>query len=183
MQDQYNSAAKVMHWLMALGFFFMWGCAFAMIYVVPEDSHIEHVLFQLHISVGVSLFFLLMLRIAIRLISKPPALSEVIPAIERMAAHLGHLALYILPLAIIVIGWAEVDMGGYGVKWFGFEVPKIFPTMEYLAGFNVEKTTETLHKWLAWAMLGLVAVHIAAVFKHKIDGHDVLNRMLWSKKQ
>ncbi|MGI9295067.1 MAG: cytochrome b, partial [Pseudomonadales bacterium] len=86
--------------------------------------------------------------------------------------------LYVLPAAIITIGWAETDFGGHGVEWFGIAMPKVFPTMETLWGLNLEETTATLHKWFAYTMLGIAIIHVAAVVKHRwIDGNDVLYRM------
>ena len=96
---------------------------------------------------------------------------------ERAASHLGHLGLYVLPAIVILIGWAEVDFGGHGVEWFGYVMPKIFPTMETLLGFDVESLASLLHEWLAYALLALAAVHVAAVIKHRRDGHEVMHRM------
>ena len=49
--------------------------------------------------------------------------------------------------------------------------------METLWGLNLETTTAFLHKWIAYTMLALAVVHVAAVVKHRIEGHDVLGRM------
>ncbi|MBG6207013.1 cytochrome b [Roseibium album] len=176
--ERYVYSARVLHWLMALCFLFMWVSGFAMASLVPEDTVLEEQLIGLHISMGVTLLFLLVLRIGIRLFNKPPVLPEEFPAWERVGAHLGHLALYLLPAATILIGWAETDFGGHGVHWFGLAMPKIFPTMEFLLGINVENATELLHELFSYAMLIVAVVHVAAVLKHKYyDGHDVMSRM------
>lgn len=164
---------------MAVGFLFMWACGYAMTSVVPEDSQIEEVLFGLHISVGVSLVFLLVLRVVLRLASPHPAPLEVLSKWERIGSQLGHLALYLLPALILAIGWAEVDFGGHGASWFGVAMPKIFPTVEVLWGINLEDLSERLHRWLAYTMLVVVVVHVAAVIKHRMQGHDVLHRMMF----
>lgn len=181
--ERYHALPRILHWGMALAFLFMWGCGFAMKYVVEEEGHLEELLFGAHISGGVTLVFLMMLRLAARFIYRPPALSKAIPEKERKMAHVGHIALYLLPLSVLALGWAEVDLGGWGVNWFGIEMPKIFPTMEMWNGINLEELTEFLHKWLAWGMLGLVVLHIAAVVKHRRDGHDVLHRMGFGKNR
>ena len=176
--SKYHLAARWLHWVMATAFVFMWLCGFSMANVVEDDSVIEEVLFFLHISVGVTLFFALVARVAIRFIYKPPPLPEAIPKLDRIGAHLGHAALYALPFLVILIGWAEVDMGGHQVQWFGINVPKIFPTIEMLGNVEVEEVTETLHRWLAYTMLGVACVHLAAVIKHRwFDKHDILVRM------
>ena len=99
--DRYHASIRTVHWLMALGFLFMWGCGYAMTSIVADDSPLQEILFGLHISIGVTLLFLLIVRIAIRLGVGAPPLSPAIPRIERIGAHLGHLGLYALPVLII----------------------------------------------------------------------------------
>ena len=173
-EDRYHLAARMMHWLMALGFVFMWGCGYAMTTLVVEDSPLEEFLFDLHISVGVTLLALLVARIAIRLIHKPPQLPDSIHRLERTAAHLGHAALYALPALVIATGCAETDFGGHAVQWFGVEMPRIFPE----TGQALQDLSEDIHMWLAYGMLAVAAGHVAAAFKHRwLDGHDVIRRM------
>ena len=182
-EDRYHFVARVIHWIMALGFIFMWCCGYAMTTLVEDDSALEELLYELHISTGVTLLFLLIARIAARLIYSVPPLPEVISRIERLGAHFGHAALYVLPLVVITIGWAEVDFGGHEVTWFGLALPDLLPTVETWRGFDVGDVTELLHMWLAYTMLGVAVVHVAAVVKHRwFDRHDVLHRMTFGKK-
>ena len=175
---RYAFSARVLHWVMAVGFIFMWSCGYAMTSLVEDDSTLQELLFRLHISTGVTLLALLMLRIFVRLVNTVPPLPEGLAGWENVGSHLGHLALYVLPGLIITVGWAETDFGGHGVEWFGIAMPKVFPTMEALWGFNLEETTATLHKWFAYTMLAVAVVHAGAVAKHRwIDGRDVLYRM------
>lgn len=60
----------------------MWGCGYTMTTWVEEDSALEEILFDLHISVGVTLLFFLALRIAVRLVYAPPPLPDTIRRIE-----------------------------------------------------------------------------------------------------
>lgn len=175
--ERYSFSARLLHWIMAAGFFFMWACGYAMVSLVPDDSAIQEILFGVHISVGVTLLVLLVARVAIRLGAGAPAALSALASWEKAASHLGHLALYALPALIIAVGWAEVDYGGHGVKWFGILMPKVFPTMETLGGINLESTLAEVHEMLAYVMLAVVVVHILAVVKHRRDGHDVLKRM------
>ncbi|WP_170331895.1 cytochrome b [Ruegeria arenilitoris] len=175
--ERYSFSTRVLHWLMAICFAFMWACGYTMTKLVPDDSAIQEALFSIHISMGVLLLFLIVVRIALRIITPAPAPLAALANWEKLLSHLGHLALYVLPLMVILIGWAETDFGGHGTTLFGLSMPKIFPTKEALWGYNLETTTATLHRWLAYAMLAVVAGHVAAVVKHRIEGHDVLGRM------
>ncbi len=179
--ERYHVSIRILHWLMAVGFLFMWSCGYAMTSLVADGSQMQEFLFGLHISTGVTLLILLLIRIAMRIRFTPPPLREDLPKIERVGARIGHLALYVLPALIIAVGWAETDFGGHGVKWFGVSMPKLFPTLKTLAGVNLEDATATIHQWLAYTMLALAVVHVAAVVRHRwVDGHDVLHRMTLS---
>lgn len=175
--ERYSFFARVLHWLMAAGFLFMWVCGYVMTTLVVDDSALEEMLFFLHISLGVTLLILFCLRVAVRLALPTPEPLKALANWEKAMSHLGHLALYALPFTIIFIGWAESDFGGHGVTFFGLSMPKVFPTMETLWGFNLETTTANIHRWLAYTMLAVVVAHIAAVVKHRVEGHDVLHRM------
>ena len=172
--EKYHLAARLIHWIMALGFVFMWGCGWAMTSLVEEDSPLQELLFDLHISVGVTLLALLVLRIAIRLVHRPPSLPASIRGMERKAAHLGHAALYALPALVIAAGWAETNFGGHAVQWFGVAMPRVFPE----TGEGVQELAEDAHRFLAYGMLAIAAGHVAAAFRHRwFDGHDVIRRM------
>ena len=172
-EDRYTPAARVLHWLMATGFMCMWACGYAMTTWVAEDSPLEDLLFDLHISIGVTLLGLMLVRCSVRVLNEPPPLPDAIPKLERVGALVGHLALYLLPFLIIAAGWAETNLEGYAVRWFGYDLPIVLAEWEPWV-----ETAADLHRWLAYAMLAVAAVHVAAVVKHRRDGHDVLGRML-----
>ncbi len=177
-QDRYHLSIRVLHWLMAAGFLCMWGLGWTMTNVAEDDSPAQEFLFGLHMSIGVSLLFLLVLRIAIRLRAGAPPLPRALPRRDRIGARVGHIALYVLPVLIITLGWAETDFGGHGVEWFGLAMPKVFPTMETWGGIKPEDLAAELHGSLAWTLLAVALIHIAAVAKHRwIDRHDVLHRI------
>lgn len=172
--EKYHLATRLIHWIMAAGFAFMWGCGYIMTTFVEDDSPLEEFLFDLHISVGVTLLALLVLRIAVRLAITPPALPESIRGMERTAVHLGHAALYALPALVIAAGWAETNFGGHAVQWFGVDMPGVFPE----TGEDLQDLSEDMHMWLAYTMLAVAIGHVAAAFKHRwVDGHDVIRRM------
>ena len=170
---KYHLAARILHWLMAAGFLFMWGCGFAMTTLIEEDGPMEEILFSLHISIGVTLLILLGFRLLVRFLYTPPPLPAGFTWQERVAAYLGHLALYVLPLAVIAVGWLEVDLGGYGVQWFGLPIPPLVKP-------GLEETVvllENWHKWLAYTMLAAAAGHVLVALQHRREGRDVLGRM------
>ena len=176
--ERYTLAARLLHWLMAAGFVFMWGCGYTMAELVEEDSPLEELLFDLHIATGVTLAVLLLVRLWVRLRNAPPPLPPGLPPIERIGAHVGHWTLYVFPAIVIAIGWAETNISGHTVHWYGgIPMPALFPTVEGAFGEFVGGWAETLHMWFAYTMLGVAVVHVAGAVKHRIEGNDVLYRM------
>ena len=173
-QARYSLPARVLHWAMAFGFVFMWGCGYVMTTWVKEDSALEELLFDLHISGGVTLIVLLAVRVGVRIANRPPPLPPGLAPWERTGSHLGHAALYALPAVVMALGWAETNLGGYAVQWFGYGLPTL--TAEDEAWSD---RAAFLHRWLAYLMLAVALVHVAAVAKHRwVDREDVLRRML-----
>ncbi|TFH88205.1 cytochrome b [Billgrantia azerbaijanica] len=126
-----------------------------------------------HRSVGLLLLLATLLRLGWRLVQPAPAAVGARP--ERIAAHLGHLGLYLLLLTVLVSGYLISAADGHGIDVFGwFEIPALvsdLPNQETLAG--------EIHWYSALALLALAAGHSLAAFKHHLlDRHDTLLRML-----
>lgn len=173
-ERKYSIPARLIHWVMAAGFAFMWLCGFTMQNLVTEDSPFQEFLIDLHISVGVTMLALLVARILVRLWWRPPVLPYSIRGWERTLAPVAHVGLYLLPAAVITLGWAETNVGGNTVHWFGFELPQVFSA----AGEILEARIATMHMSLAYFFLAVALLHVAAALKHRwIDGHDVIRRM------
>ncbi|MDE0241215.1 MAG: cytochrome b [bacterium] len=174
---RYSLPARLMHWLMALAFLFMWVSGFALNYIVEDETPMEDFFRGTHVSMGVLVTALLVLRIVVRLTHRAPPLPAEIRGLERKAAHWGHAALYLLPAAVVALGWAQVNIGDHDVEWFGTKLPRVFPTAEAWEDF-----TEGAHMWMAYAMLAFALGHVAAALKHRyLDGHDVFYRMTFGR--
>lgn len=127
--DTYHVAARLLHWAMAVGFAFVWGCGYAMPRLVVEDGPWEDALKSLHISVGVTLLVLLVARVVVRILYPPPPLppGPGISVYERTAAHVGHFALLALPAVVIYLGWMKENIDRGVFRWFGVAMPAQFP--------------------------------------------------------
>lgn len=172
--ESYDTIAKWLHWTTAVLFL----AAYVSVYYrqwfteakTPENWNALHI----HLSVGVTIGVLVILRIIWRITHKAPA-PEPGTKLEHQAAHLGHLALY----AIMVLAPLTGYMGtGLATDFFFlFEIPKFEETWL----FNVivadglgmsfeafEKPIDFIHKnilgeWLIWL---LILGHLAAALHH-----------------
>lgn len=173
MNTHYTRTAKSLHWLMAL----------IIIGLVPLGLYMHELpvsprklqLYSWHKWAGVTVFVLLLVRVAWRLTHQPPALPGQTTALQRLAAHAGHLGLYLLMLATPVSGWLMSSAKGYQTVWFGvLPIPDLVGKDKALGDALAE-----LHEFLAWTLVVLIVVHVAAALKHHfIDRDDVLVRML-----
>lgn len=131
-------------------------------------------LFSYHKWIGVSVWALLLVRIAWRGHHAPPPLSPGMPAWEQTAAHAGHLLMYVLMFATPVAGWLMSSALGVRTVFLGlWPLPDLLAKNEALGLLLV-----ALHRILSYALLGVVAVHVAAALKHHfIDRDGLLGRM------
>jgi cytochrome b561 len=184
---RYGTVATTLHWLLAVAILIMMGLGLTMTRL-DETDPLMFPLFQLHKSIGLTILVLGVARVLWRLFHPAPPLPPHMPRWERTAARAVHSALYVLTIAIPLIGWATVSAAALAVPtmWFGlFEWPHVAVLAELprAAKRMLEDSLATAHSVLAFSLLVLVALHAAAAFKHHFkDQDDVLKRMLpWTK--
>jgi len=171
-QDGYGLISILLHWLSALAIFGMFGLGLYMVELTYYDAWYKGSL-DLHKSAGLTLAFVILLRFVWRVINtKPKDLSD--KAIENLAAHGAHMALYLVMAALFFSGYLISTAEGHGIEVFGlFSVPAT------LTGDNQEDIAGEIHEWLAWGLMALVAVHALAALKHHFINRDAtLKRMV-----
>lgn len=117
----YGTVAKTFHWLTALLFL----CAYVFVYYrqwFTEKNTPENLTaLQLHLSVGITVGVVVILRILWRYSNRPPEL-EPGSALEHTAAKLGHLALYAVMIIAPITGYLGTGLATD--YFFLFEIPK-----------------------------------------------------------
>jgi cytochrome b561 len=138
----------------------------------------------LHKSIGFTVLALSVLRLVWRWMNPVPPPPKGLPRWARIAGVSLHHLFYFLIIAIPLAGWLMVSSGamGHGTPVFGlFEWPA-FPGLSQMTrsvAHPYHEVFETAHVWLAWAMIGLVPLHIlAALYHHFVRGDNALLRML-----
>lgn len=174
--QKYPLSSRILHWLMALLILGMLGIGIYMTDFLPKDSPNHLKIYELHKSFGVMVLILVFIRIFNRLITKVPPLPETISKIEKILAHLGHFALYALMILIPLSGYLMSNSFGFPVHFFGIEMP-------FLVEKNFEhgKIFAEAHEILAYTLIAVIVLHIAAVVKHRYfdkPENDVLKRMI-----
>jgi len=183
-KQRYSIIAIGLHWLIAIMIIGQLAGGMLMVNLSVEQGALKFELFQWHKSFGVTIFILSVVRLLWRLTHKPPGLPNNMNRFEVFAANFTHLAFYGFMLTIPLIGWAVVSVSPYAASvptyLFGVIPWPHLPFFEHVA--EREEITTLLadaHKFMGWAMIALLILHIGAALKHHfINGDNVLSRML-----
>ena len=169
----YTGMAKTLHWLIALLLTGLLALGFYMHDLPLSPQKLQ--LYSWHKWAGVSTFLVVMVRLAWRITHQPPALPWRMSRVQQLAAHAGHLGLYVLMMVIPLSGWLMSSAKGYQTVWFG-----ILPIPDLLAkNKELGDLLAVVHSSLNWILVAMVLIHIAAALKHHfIDKDDILHRML-----
>lgn len=164
----------LLHWLMALAVYAMFGLGLWMVTLSYYDGW-YHQAPELHKSIGVLLMVALFVRLVWRHLSPPPPALKNHSALTRFGALAAHLVIYVLLFSILISGYLISTADGKPINVFGlFEVPATLSD----AGSQAD-LAGTIHLWLAWGVVILSVLHgLAAVKHHFIDKDDTLKRML-----
>jgi cytochrome b561 len=173
--------ARLLHWAMAALILYQLWLGFQMVRLV-SDVYEKFGLYQTHKSWGFVIFTLALVRVGWRLANRAPEMPDHMGPLARLAAHGGHLALYVLMVTMPVSGWlmasASPLQDDYGLKnmvFAWFELPDPFvPGSKAL-----EDGLKAVHSWSAFAMAAILLGHVAAALKHHFSHRDgVLMRMI-----
>jgi cytochrome b561 len=143
-----------------------------------DDNEVR---FQLHKSIGILLLFLTLVRVIWRVMNPPPPLPEEMPAHEKLASHLVHMAFYGLMIILPLAGWLLVSTSKFKVPSVLFETvswPHL-PAPDFLRGDIAHVIIENIHSKGAWVLIILLGLHVAGAVKHEFAAEDgVLKKML-----
>ncbi|HLR13944.1 MAG TPA: cytochrome b [Burkholderiaceae bacterium] len=175
---QYHIISRLLHWLIAIMILGMLALGFYMVDLPLSPDKLK--LYSWHKWTGVSIFLLVLLRLAWRFRHRPPAMPAHFSPAVRIAATAGHGVLYVLMLAIPLSGWLMSSAKGVQTVWFGvLPLPDLLPENEVLGD-----TLLAVHVNLNLIMLAAIAGHVLMALKHHfIDGDDTLRRMSFARRQ
>jgi cytochrome b561 len=166
-RTRYNRLAILFHWLMAALIFYA-AAAILIADDLPRGAF-RDLIKTTHNSVGAVVLLLLVLRLVWRLVSSAPPMPAGMTAFQQRLARLAHLGLYGLMAAVPLLGLAAHFLRGRGLE-FGF-----FSIASPLAANRaLSRGIKEVHELAAYALLGLVAFHVAAALWHQFIKRDGL---------
>ncbi|HTH61058.1 MAG TPA: cytochrome b [Paraburkholderia sp.] len=169
---RYTPLQITLHWLIALGIVALLALGLYMV-SLPPKLPLKAVLMNLHKSLGLTVFLLVLIRIAARAARSAPPLPPMRPW-QRAAAHTTQGLLYVGMVAMPVTGYLGSSFNRFGTRFWGIALPKWGwddPTLRKIFfGF---------HQIYAWVMIALIALHILGALKHQLIDHDNLLARMW----
>ena len=165
------------HWVLGVALVALFGVGLYMTGLPFSPQRLK--LYNWHKWAGVTLLVLSLLRLLWRATHRPPALpgaiASAMPAWQRLAQHATHHLLYLLFLAVPLIGWAYSSAAGFPIVFLGlWQLPDFVPASPALA-----EAIKPWHQYSAYAMAALVVLHVAAALKHQwVDRDGLVARML-----
>ena len=174
---RYGWVSMVLHWGVALVVFGLFALGLWMVGLDYYSAWRKDAP-DLHKSIGITLFAVMLVRIVWRLVSPPPPPLASYSRMTRIGAAFGHAFLYLGLFAVMIAGYLISTADGVGIPVFGlFEIPAVVSGLPDQAD-----TAGVVHLYLAWVLVVFAGLHGVAAFKHHfIDRDATLTRMLGRK--
>lgn len=178
MENQ-NALSKTTIWL-------HWLVAAIMIFMLAVGAYMALTgtfgLYEIHKSIGVLVFILLLARVVWRLKQGWPQPVCRYSAIDQLLAKFTHWALLLGTLAIPLTGMLYSGASGHGFGIFGLTiVPTNHDLAEQVIPYSQKLNVfgETAHEWIGYGLIAVLCLHTAGALKHHLIDHDgTLRRML-----
>ncbi|MDH0747313.1 cytochrome b [Pseudomonas sp. GD03842] len=175
--SRYGWVSIVLHWGVALTVFGLFALGLWMVGLGYYDAW-RKAGPDLHKSIGITLFLVMLFRVVWRLFSPPPPAPASHSRFVRTAAKLGHAFLYLDLFLVMFAGYLISTADGVGIPVFGlFEVPALISGLP-----NQADVAGEVHLYLAWTLVIFAVLHgLAALKHHFIDRDATFIRMLGRK--
>jgi len=185
-RESYGRIARWLHWGTALLFLLAYCAVYYRHWFTEKRTPENLVALDLHLSAGISVGVIVILRIIWRFMNEQPTLESG-PRWQHVMAHVAHYALYAIMILMPLTGYLGT---GKATDFFLlFEIPKFEETglfdvfvVEYL-GLTFKEFEEPIdffHKeimgaWLVWILI--VGHAAAALYHHRVLKDRTLIKM------
>lgn len=167
--SRYQPVLVALHWLLALMIIGLLCLGFFVLADMPNTDPKKLDILVWHMSGGMLVLVLMILRVIIRLRSARPATATTgSPLFDRLAS-IAHSGFYVIVFLMIATGWATGWLISGVFQGNGEKLPSsfaVFPTFQ-------------AHAVLATLLAILIAAHIVAALYHQLVLKDGLFRRMW----
>jgi cytochrome b561 len=163
--NHFSPAARWIHWLMAV---LVIGMLFIGVGMVATLSSWHQTLIAIHRPLGIVILALTVLRLAVRMTHRTPALPDDMPRWQQRIAHGSHWLFYGLLFAMPLVGWSMLSAGGFPIVMLGgVHLPPIAPV-----NVRLYALLRSAHTYLALLLFATFVMHFAAALFHGLIRRD-----------
>jgi len=172
----YAPVAIFLHWALAILIIGMVTLGWYMMSI--EDTPGGDWYFMLHKSIGIIVSILILFRLMWRIGHTPDRLPSKFSNWQARASSMTHWVLYILMVAMPLVGIAGAMLSKNDISFFSVALPRIISPNHDLAEIFF-----SLHSIIAWVLVLHICLHVAAALKHLINKDGVFQRMWFFKNR
>ena len=155
----------MLHWLSAILLLIQIPFGF---YLVDLDFGEARLTFEnIHIIIGLTIFYLVIVRLVKNIINPTPKLNNSIFKGQKFLAKINHLLLYVTILSITISGILKKLYNGESLII-------IFKKIKIEDNFELSEIFYDVHVFYNYVMIALIALHVVAVIIHKFFFDDNL---------
>ena len=156
---EYGSISKIFHWLSAAVLIIQIPLGF---YLVDMDFSEKRLTIEsIHVTIGLSIFYLTLFRLIYKTFNPTPVLKNSIFPGQKIIAKLNHIFLYIAVLIITISGALKKLYNGEELNMFFFN-------LEIKDNFDLAEIFYEIHIIGNYTLIALITLHISAVIIHRI---------------
>ena len=164
-----------LHWWTAGFVFAAFPLGWLMVAVPLSELLLKFSLYQLHKTIGLTVFGLALYRLSIRASVRRPDWDPHLAEWQRRAAVSMHAMLYVLLLAVPALGYLTAALAPA-------RVPTLFLGLipiPHLVSPDAQwfEVIRQVHRWAAVLLVTAAAAHAGAALEHHRRGRSVLRRM------
>lgn len=176
-RSRYSGGAILFHWVIAILI-----VANIAVALVTDDweGPARASAMGFHKATGLTVLVLSLLRVAWRLLHRPPPFPAGISRLEAITARTVHWLFYALMIVMPLTGWlmTSASTSRKPFSWYGFFELPFLPVQgnKAVGGFAHEA-----HEILGYALIGLIILHLLAALKHHFIGDARLIWRMWPR--
>ena len=169
--EEYGLLAKLFHWVTFVALIIQIPFGFYLVGLEFSDRRID--LENIHILIGITIFYFVLLRLIWKLFNSSPKSEHNFFKGQNLIAKLNHFLLYISIFAITISGVLKKLYMGEKLNFF------IFKFVFKESNFQLADSFYVVHIYANYLLIALVCLHIFATVVHHVFFKDkILKKML-----
>ncbi|VXC88639.1 cytochrome b [Serratia oryzae] len=147
--------------------------------IAPKGSNLREWMKTLHYTFGVTILFLMLIRVVLKFAYKDPEIIPTPPRWQIRLAKATHGILYLMFISLPLLGGLSLYYGNVEWSFFSYPMP-----IAGLPNADVQHNLKELHELIADVGYFIVGIHaVGALFHHYIMLDNTLIRMMPGKKR